>query len=56
MQTEGAYIAEVMILMEYVENKEGPLIQIVRTRQYHANSTLLQLHILRNIFEVKQSK
>jgi hypothetical protein len=26
MQTEGAYTTEVMILMEYAESKNGPLI------------------------------
>jgi hypothetical protein len=28
--------------VEYVENKEDPLIQIVRTRQYNTNSALLE--------------
>jgi hypothetical protein len=42
MQIEGFYIAEVMKLKEYVESKEDPLIQIVRTHQHHAKSTLLQ--------------
>jgi hypothetical protein len=31
MQVEGAYIAETVNLVEYVESKEDPLIQIVRT-------------------------
>jgi hypothetical protein len=30
MQVEGAYIAETVNLVEYVENKEDPLIQIVK--------------------------
>jgi len=42
MRIEGAYIAEVMKLMEYVESKEDPLIQIVRTHQHYKNSALLQ--------------
>jgi hypothetical protein len=28
MQVKGAYIAETLNLVEYVENKEDPLIQI----------------------------
>jgi hypothetical protein len=42
MQTEGAYTAEVRILMEYVESKESLLIQIVRATQHHRNSILHQ--------------
>jgi hypothetical protein len=42
MQVEGAYIAEILNLVEYVENKENPLIQIVRTHQHNTNSALLQ--------------
>jgi len=33
---------DVTKLTEYVESKEDPLIQIVRTHQHHTNSTLLQ--------------
>jgi hypothetical protein len=42
MQVEGAYIAETVNLVEYVESKEDPLIQIVRTHQHNMNSALLQ--------------
>jgi hypothetical protein len=42
MQVEGAYIAETLTLVEYLENKEDPLIQIVRTHQHNTNSALLQ--------------
>jgi hypothetical protein len=42
MQVEGAYIAETVNLVEYVESKEDPLIQIVRTHQHNTNSALLQ--------------
>jgi hypothetical protein len=42
MQVEGAYIAETLNLVKYVENKEDPLIQIVRTHQHNTNSALLQ--------------
>jgi hypothetical protein len=53
MKTEGAYVAEVTRLMEYVESKEYPLIRIVRTHQHHTNSTPLQaVKILRNLFKV----
>jgi hypothetical protein len=42
MQVEGAYIAETVNLVEYVESKEDPLIKIVRTHQHNTNSALLQ--------------
>jgi hypothetical protein len=42
MQVEGAYIAETINLIEYVENKEDPLLQIVRIHQHNTNSALLQ--------------
>jgi hypothetical protein len=41
MQVEGAYIAETLNWVEYVESKEDPLIQIVRTHQHNTNSALL---------------
>jgi hypothetical protein len=41
-QVEGAYIVETLNLVEYVENKDDPLIQIVRTHQHNTNSALLQ--------------
>jgi hypothetical protein len=42
MQVEGTYIAETIKLVEYVESKEDPLTQIVRTHQHNTNSTLFQ--------------
>jgi hypothetical protein len=42
MQVKGAYIAETVNLVEYVENKENPLMQTVRTHQHNRNSALLQ--------------
>jgi hypothetical protein len=39
---EGAYIAETLNLVEYVESEEDPLTQIVRTHQHNTNSALLQ--------------
>jgi hypothetical protein len=37
MQTEGAYTTEVKKLIEYVESKEDPLMEVVRTHQHYAN-------------------
>jgi len=42
MQTEGAYIAEVTKLMEYVDSKEEPVVGFVRTHSHNTNSALLQ--------------
>jgi hypothetical protein len=42
MKLERTYTAEVRKWMEYVESKEHPLIQIVKTHQHHTDSTLLQ--------------
>jgi hypothetical protein len=41
-QIEGVYIAEIISLEKYVEHKEDPLIQIVRTDQCNTNSALFQ--------------
>jgi len=38
MQKEGAYTVEVMILMEYVESKEDPLIQPTSHRIYNTSN------------------
>jgi hypothetical protein len=42
MQVEGAYIAETVNLVEYIESKEDPLIQTVKTHQHITKSALLQ--------------
>jgi len=42
MQLEAAHAVEITKLVEYVERKEDPLIQVVRTHQYNTNSTVLQ--------------
>ena len=42
MQLEEAYAVEITKLVEYVESKEDPLIQIVRTHQHNINSAVLQ--------------
>jgi hypothetical protein len=42
MQVEGAYMAETLNLVECIESKEDPLIQILRTHQHNTDSALLQ--------------
>jgi hypothetical protein len=42
MQVEETYIIEITKLMEYVDNTEGPLIQIVRTHQNNTKSAIVQ--------------
>jgi len=57
MQTERDYTAEVVKLMEYVERKEDPLIQIVRTHQHHTDSTLLRtVKNFKKHFQIRTSK
>jgi len=42
MQLEAAHAEEITKLMEYVDRKEDPLIQVVRTHQHNTNSAVLQ--------------
>jgi hypothetical protein len=42
MQLEEAYVVEIIKLVECVDSKEDPLIQIVRSRQHNINSAVLQ--------------
>jgi hypothetical protein len=57
MQVEGVCIRQTLNLVEYVESKEDPLIQIVRTHHYNTNLALLQTaNKFNKSFEVKQSK
>jgi len=42
MQLEAAHAVEISKLVEYVERKEDPLIQVVRTHQNNTNSSVLQ--------------
>ena len=42
MQLEAAHAVEITKLMEYVDRKEDPLIQVVRTHQHNTNSAVLQ--------------
>jgi hypothetical protein len=42
MQLEAAHTVEITKLVEYVDRKEEPLIQVVRTHQHNNDSALLQ--------------
>ena len=42
MQLEAADAVKITKLMEYVDRKEDPLIQVLRTHQHNTNSTVLQ--------------
>ena len=42
MQLEASHAVEITKLVEYVDRKEDPLIQVVRTHQYNTNSAVLQ--------------
>ena len=42
MQLEAAHAVEITKLMEYVDRKEDPLIQVVRTYQHNTDSAVLQ--------------
>jgi len=43
MQLEAAHAAEITKLLDYVDRKEDPLIQVVRTHQHNTNSAVLQM-------------
>jgi hypothetical protein len=45
MQGGAAYIVKLMKLMEYVEGKEDPLIQVVRMHLHNTNSVLFHINI-----------
>ena len=42
MQSEAAYAVEITKLAEYIDRKEDPLIQVVRTHQHNTDSVVLQ--------------
>jgi len=42
MQLEAAHAVEITKLVEYVDKKEYPLIQVVRTHQHNSDSAVLQ--------------
>jgi len=45
MQLEAAYAVEITKLVKYVDRKEDPLIQVVRTHQHNTDSAVLQTAI-----------
>jgi iron-sulfur cluster repair protein YtfE (RIC family) len=42
MQLEAAHAVEITKMVEYVDRKEDPLIQVVRTHQHNTDSAVLQ--------------
>jgi len=42
MQLEATHAVEIKKLVEYVDRKEDPLIQVVRTHQHNTYSAVLQ--------------
>jgi hypothetical protein len=42
MQLEAAHAGEITKMLEYVDRKEDPLIQFVRTHQHNADSAVLR--------------
>ena len=42
MQLEAAHAVEITKLVEYIDRKEDPLIQVVRTHQHNTDSAVLQ--------------
>jgi hypothetical protein len=61
MQLEAAHAVEITKLVEYVEKKEDPPIQVVRTRQHNIDSAVLQkarrlkTEVQRETREIKES-
>ena len=60
MQLEAAYAVEITKLMEYVDRKEDPLIQVVRTHQHNTDSAVLPIiclkaEVQRETREIKES-
>ena len=57
MQFEADHAKEFAKLAEYVDRKEDPLIQVVRTHQHNTNSSVLQTaRCLRQKYRKKQEK
>ena len=42
MKLEAAHAVEITKLVDYVDRKEDPLIQVVRTHQHNSDSAVLQ--------------
>ena len=57
MQLEAAYAVEITQLAEYVDRKEDPLIQVVRTHQHTLTQQFYgQLDASRQKYRKKQEK
>ena len=62
MQLEAAHTVEITKLAEYVDRKEDPLIQVVRTHQHNTDSAVLQAagclktEVKKETRKVKESK
>jgi hypothetical protein len=54
IQVEGGCTVEVVKWMEYIESKEEPLIQTMRTHLHHTNSALFL--VIKNFKKCLQSK
>jgi len=57
MQLEAVHSVEITKLVEYVDKKEDPLIQVVRTHQHNTNSAVLEtVRCLKIEVQEKQEK
>jgi len=58
MQLEAAHAVEITKLVEYVDRKVDPLIQVVRTHQHNTDSAVLhrQLDTSKQRYREKQEK
>jgi repressor of nif and glnA expression len=56
MQLEAANAVQITKLVEYVDRKEDPLIQVVRTQQQNTDSAVLKLDGSRQKYREKQEK
>ena len=57
MQLEAAHVIEITKLVDYLDRKEDPLIQVVRTHQQNTNSAVLQTaRCLKTEYRKKQEK
>ena len=43
MQLEAAHAVEITKFLDYIDRKEDPLIQVVRTHQHNTDSAVLQM-------------
>ena len=61
MQLEAAHAVEITKLVEYVDKKEDPLMQVVRTHQHDTESAVLEtarclkMDVLRETRKMKDS-